>query len=206
MVESDYRMHGGETMPATFSRPDKLKDAGTIVYEIDMVRFAARRLLRGRWESDKDKWAYLECFLLHYRNLIEFLGREENLLQDTDLHVSNIWQRLEVPEPAQLRKIRGQGDKLWAKYERVRDKISRYLQHCTTLRTESKSWEVGTMCGELEAVLADVEKALRGYYQSWSAERPVVFLGAESNSTATVSTCAADVQSFSSPALTKAKK
>jgi hypothetical protein len=148
-------------MPATFSRPDKLTDAQTILYEIDMLRFAASRLLRGTWESDKDQWAYLECFLLHYRNLVEFLGKEQRLVQDTDLHVSNIWRRLSVPEPPQLSKIREQGDKLWAKYERVRDRISRYLQHCTTLRTAWKHWEVGAMNGEIEPILADVEKALR---------------------------------------------
>jgi hypothetical protein len=119
-----------------------------------MVRFAASRLLRGKWESDKDQSACLE-FLVHYRNLIEFLGKEQHLVQDTDLHVSNIWNRLGMPKPAQLPEIRQQGNNLWAKYERVEDRISRYLQHCTTLRTESKSWEVGTMNGELEPILAD---------------------------------------------------
>ena len=155
---------------------------------IDMVRFAASRLLRGEWESGKDRWACLECFLVHYRNLIEFLGKEQPLVQGNDLHVSNIWQRMGIPEPAQLPRIREQGDALWAKYERVADRISRYLQHCTTLRTEPKTWEVGTMNGELEPVLADVERALRRGSHSWKPERPVVFLGAESSSTATVGT------------------
>jgi hypothetical protein len=168
----------------SFARPDKQTDAETILYEIDMFRFAASRLLRGTWESDKDKWACLECFLVHYRNLIEFLGKEQNLVQDTDLHVTNIWQRIGVPEPAQLPEIRRQGDILWVKYERAQDRISRYLQHCTTLRTEWKSWEVGTMNGELEPVIAEVEKALRNGYQSWPAERPVIFRGIASNSTA----------------------
>jgi hypothetical protein len=193
-------------MPATFSRPDKLTDAETVLYEIDMVRFAASRLLRGTWESEKERWAYLECFLVHYRNLIEFLGKEQHLVRDTDLHVSNIWRRLGVPEPSQLPKMREQGAKLWAEYERVKDKISRYLQHCTTLRTGSKSWEVGTMNTELESILADLEKALRGGYQSWAAECPVVFLGPASYSTATVSTYAPIVPSFSSsPASAKSK-
>lgn len=192
-------------MPATFSRPDKLTDAQTILYEIDMLRFAASRLLRGTWESDKDQWAHLECFLVHYRNLIEFLGKEQHLVQDTDLHVSNIWQRLSVPEPAQLPKIREQGDKLWAKYERVNDRISRYLQHCTTLRTESKSWDVGVMNGEIVPVLAEVGKTLRDIYHPWTPERPVVFLTATSCSTATVGTCAAVVQPLSSPVPPKSK-
>ena len=192
-------------MAGTFSRPDKLTDADTILYEIDMVRFAASRLLRENWESKKDQWACLESFLVHYRNLIEFLGKEQHLVPDTDLHVSNIWHRLGTPEPAQLPKIREQGDKLWAKYERVKDTVSRYLQHCTTLRTESKSWEVGTMNGELEPVLADVEKSLRGGYQSWTPEPPVAFLGAASNSTATVSILPSLLPSFDSPLPDKSK-
>jgi hypothetical protein len=192
-------------MPRVASRPEKLSDAQTILYEIDMLRFAASRLLRGAWESEKDQWAYLECFLVHYRNLIEFLGKEQNHVRETDLHVSNIWQQLGVPKPVQLPQIREQGDKLWAKYERVRDKISVYLQHCTTLRTESKSWEVGAMNDEIEPVLADVEKALRDGYQPWTAEPAVVFSMAVSYSTATVGTCAAVVQSFSTPVPPKSK-
>ncbi len=192
-------------MAETFSRPRKLTDADTILYEIDMVRFAASRLLRGKWESEKDQWACLESFLVHYRNLIEFLGKEQHLVRDTDLHVSNIWHRLGMAEPTQLPKIRGGGDKLWAKYERAEDKISRYLQHCTTLRTESKSWEVGTMNGELEPVLAEVEEALRGEYQSWTPEPPVAFLGAASNSTATVTVLPPLLPSFDSPLPGKSK-
>jgi hypothetical protein len=183
-------------MQATFSRPDKLTDGQTILYEIDMLRFAASRLLR----------ACLECFLVHYRNLIEFLGREQPRFPDTDLHVSNIWQRLGVAEPAQLSKIREQGGKLWHKYEGVKDKISVYLQHCTTLRTESKSWEVGVMIREIERVLSDVEKAIRDGYQPWTAERPVEFLGAASYSGATGGTCPAVVQSFSPPVPPKSKR
>ncbi len=193
-------------MVKTFSRPDKLTDADTILYEIDMVRFAASRLLRDKWESKKDQWACLESFLVHYRNLIEFLGKEQHLVRDTDLHVSNIWHRLGMPVPAQLPKIREQGDKLWAKYERVKDTISRYLQHCTTLRTESKSWEVGTMNGELESVLPEVEKTLRSGYQSWSPEHAVAFLDAASNSTATVSTFQSFAESFDSPVLRKSQQ
>jgi len=192
-------------MPATFSRPDKLTDAQTILYEIDMLRFAAGRLLRGTWESEKDQWAYLECFLVHFRNLIEFLGKEQPRFPDTDLHASNIWERLRVPSPAQLPTIREQGGKLWAKYECVEDRISRYLQHCTTLRTESKSWDVGVMNGEIEPVLVEVEKALRDGYHPWTEERPVAFLTATSYSTATSGTVAAVVQSASSLAPPKPK-
>jgi hypothetical protein len=116
-------------MPESFARPNKQSDAQTVLYEIDMFRFAASRLLRGKWESDKDQWLYLEGFLVHYRNLIEFLGKEPDQVRDTDLHVSTIWQRVRLPEPPQLPEIRKQGGVLWVKYERADDRISRYLQH-----------------------------------------------------------------------------
>ena len=136
---------------------------------------------------------------MHYRNLIEFVGKDQREIRAGDLHVSNIWNILGMAAPADLPRIGVEGAKLWAKYEKVNDRISRYLQHCTTQRTAMKSWEVGTMNGELESVLADVEKALRGNYQSWSPEPPVVFLTVASNSTATVRTFQSFAQSFDSP-------
>lgn len=90
---------------ATFSRPEQLSDAETILYEIDMFRFAAKELVDGELEPGKSEWVRLECFLLHFRNLIEFLGKKEQKVQATDLHVSNLWQRLGVSAPPQLAKI-----------------------------------------------------------------------------------------------------
>jgi hypothetical protein len=175
------------------------------LYEIDMVRFAGSRLLRGKWESEKDQWARLESFLVHYRNLIEFLGKDEGEIRAGDLHVSNIWKILGVQVPPDFPRIRVEGAKLWTKYERVNDRISRYLQHCTTQRTQVKSWEVGTMNRELESVLPEVEKALRSGYESWSPEPPVVFLGPAPRSTATVTTFSSLLQSVDLPPPGKSK-
>jgi hypothetical protein len=160
-----------------FSRPEKLNDAETIVYEIQMVRFAASRV-RQRPDFNPDGYAFLECFLLHYRNLIEFFGNEEKHIRNTDLHVSNIWEKSGLPEPSRLFDIRERGNELWKAYERVEDSISRYLHHCTTYRTGSKSWEVGKMMRELEPLLAEVEKALGRHLQSLNSF--------DANSTATI--------------------
>jgi hypothetical protein len=148
-------------MPATFSRLEKATDAETILYEIDMLRFAASELVDGKLERGDREWVYLECFLLHYRNLIEFVGKEPHLVQKTDLHVTNIWKKIRTSPPAELAKVHAEGRKLWEKYERVDDRISRFLQHCTTLRTEFKEWEVGTMYNELEPLLRTIETAIR---------------------------------------------
>jgi hypothetical protein len=164
-----------------FSRPVKPNDAATILYEIDMVRFTANRLLGRQLESENDINAFLESFLLHYRNLIEFLGNEEQNIRKTDLHVSNIWEKSELSEPDRLPNIRERGNELWKDYARVDDSISRYLNHCTTYRTQPKSWGIGRMMQELEPLLTEVEKALRGSSPRSSAN----FAG--SNSTATIS-------------------
>jgi len=158
-------------MSDTVSRPNKMTDASTVLYEIDMFRFAAHRLFEGQWQADKDQWVYLESFLLHYRNLIEFLGKQENI-SETDLHISNLWERLGIKEPATVDRIKEGGEKLWDKYERGADRISRYLHHCTSYRTDFKQWDVGGMSAELETVIVDVEKALPDQ-RSWEPERPI---------------------------------
>jgi hypothetical protein len=57
----------------TVARPDKLSHLETILYEIDMLRYAAFRLRSAKgW----DEWVFLESFLLHFRNLIEFFGSD----------------------------------------------------------------------------------------------------------------------------------
>ena len=59
--------------PAEIARPSTFTNAQTILYEIDMVRFAAGNFGNpDGWGS----WSNLECFLLHFRNLIEFFGKQ----------------------------------------------------------------------------------------------------------------------------------
>jgi hypothetical protein len=148
-------------MATTISRPDKLTDAETVLYEIRMLRFAASRLHRGKWESEEDSWLCLEAFLIHYRNLIEFLGRPKDGRQNDLLHVSSIWDRIGTQPPQQIANLQAEGEKLFVKYERAEDCISRYLQHCTIHRTQPKRWEVGQMIAEMEPLLAAIDEGLR---------------------------------------------
>jgi hypothetical protein len=146
-------------MSLILSRPKKLDHIDTVQYEIDMLRFAARRLA-GKTLTERDAWVYLETFLLHYRNLIDFLGSESP--RSTDLHVTNIWQLTSLTPPATLNEIYAKSRTLRARYEPTDaqggGRISQYLQHCTTKRIHAKDWEVGTMINDIEPLLSEVEK------------------------------------------------
>jgi cytochrome P450 len=127
--------------PEENSRPAKLTHAQTVLYEIDMLKFTAGNFGRSNeWSS----WSNLECFLLHFRNLIEFFGKPADDRDTLSIlkpgSFSKDQQKQEV-----LKKL--YRNDLWAKYEvrkadEENDKISRYLQHCTEERVNDKSWKV----------------------------------------------------------------
>jgi hypothetical protein len=148
-------------MSLVFSRPKKLGHADTIRYEIDMLRFAAQRLAEMKL-TERDAWVYLEAFLLHYRNLIDFLGSENP--RSTDLHVTSIWHLTNSTPPATLDELYAKGQALRARYEPTDaqggGRISQYLQHCTMKRIDAKDWEVTAMLGDIEPLLSEVEKHL----------------------------------------------
>jgi hypothetical protein len=174
----------------TYSRPDKLNDLYTVTYEIDMLRYAAGRLLESDWKDERDAWVHLEAFLLHFRNLLEFLGKEKP--SETDLHVTTIWNMGGGPAPDQVAEIHEKGKQLWAQYE-PKDacgggRISQYLHHCTTRRTDSKDWRIDEMTKQIEPLLEAIEGHLRAEKKPFlNPLRPVGFLEPHSAST-TVST------------------
>ena len=150
-------------MPLVLSRPAKLDHVDTARYEIDMLRFAAQRLAE-KTLTERDAWVYLEAFLLHYRNLVNFLGSDKPGPGSTDLHLTNIWQLGNLVPPIELDGMYAKGQALRAKYEPTNKqggaRISQYLQHCTTKRVEAKDWEVSTMVADIEPLLSEVEDHL----------------------------------------------
>jgi len=145
----------------TYFRPDKEDDAHTVLYEIDLLRFAKGRLETSSTKGDE--WVYLEDFLLHYRNLIEFFGKEKYGKGDlTIFQPESIWLD-RVPDKASLDSMTRPD--LWEKYD-TRDNeeaISKYLHHCTTQRTEEKAWDVTTMYEELRPIIENFESLLPEY-------------------------------------------
>jgi hypothetical protein len=177
-------------MSITRTRVNKLSHTDTVLYEIYMLRFSCGRLIREKWENERDAWVYLESYLVHYRNLIEFLGKPQNRLRQGDLHVTNLWTLEGLTTPSWVSQIHSKAQPLWTKYEEQADRISRYLQHCTTQRVQLKDWLIDEMNNEIEPLLSQVGQALQSTNQLLEAVPAVQIWVAHSASTA-VATCTA---------------
>lgn len=146
----------------TYERPDREDNAQIVLYEIDLLRFSKERL--GASSTKGDEWVFLEDFLLHYRNLIEFFGKQR--LGDGDLSIlrpERIWPG-RVPNKDVLDSMTRPD--LWEKYD-TRDNdeaISKYLHHCTEQRVEPRPpWQVNCMYEELRPIIEKFESLLPEY-------------------------------------------
>jgi hypothetical protein len=142
----------------TFSRPDKLTDSDIVIYEVYILRFAARELLNRKVEMDA--WVYLESFLLHFRNLIYFLGLKRKF-RDTDICVKGMWEDQRLPKDA-FESLHRKGRELIHEYEpKDGGRISEYLAHCTTTRLVPREWRIHEMYRKIEPSLTELEKHLK---------------------------------------------
>jgi len=145
-------------------RFDKLNHSDTILYEMNMLRFAAKRLVESKWNNEKDAWAYLESFLTHYRNMLEFLGNEKP--SKTDIHIKTIWSLEGLSVPLDIDDTYAKGNTLLKKYEPPETagggRISQYLHHCTIKRIDFKEWPIHTMMADIEPLMKRVEPHLKG--------------------------------------------
>ena len=161
------------TAPGVHSRRDKGNDAETVLYEIDLLQFARDHLLAppSSW-TELDEYVYLEDFLLHYRNLIEFFGNPKP--RDTDLTIKrpkDFWATNRLPDPKELALMKR--PELWKKYDTSKNQhaISKYLHHCTKQRTVKKNWHINDMYEELRPVI-DKFQSLLPEYQA-ATRRPI---------------------------------
>jgi hypothetical protein len=171
-------------MGLTYSKLEDQNHVDSVLYEIDMLRFTTRKLVESDWSEYRDAWVYLESFLVHYRNLIDFFGKQR--FSDTDVHVSNIWKMENIPTPSNLPEIEADGVKLRELYEPKRDggRISQYVQHLTTKRIEPKNWQLHEMLRDLDPLLAKIENHLRPHGKAkLMPEEPMMVLGSHSAST-----------------------
>ncbi len=156
-----------------FSRPQK-SHLGTVQYEIDMLNHCYEKLLKEKWQDTPDNNISLECFLLHYRNLIEFFGDSADLKPSE----SEVWSPRSLPSE-ELASIQDRGP--YDKYWRL---ISQYLQHCTKSRIRDRGWDVKEMYVELKGVLDN----FRRLFPVQPIAKTVAVLTADSKSTASFST------------------
>jgi hypothetical protein len=154
-------------------RPEKLLNFHTILYEIDMLRFTNDRLTTLARETQRnfahgEVWAHLESFLLHYRSLLEFFGSAKPRPDDlTILRPKEIWAKeanlqSRCPDQSTLTHLHRKGAELQEKYEgrTAQGTISKFLQHCTTARTDFKQWPIHEMMNDIEELIGVLERHL----------------------------------------------
>lgn len=139
-----------------YSRRPKESHRDTIAYEIEMLGFCARSITTRKQASKNDLYVYLEAFLLHYRNLIRFFSGEHHRQDDLSTADTAAWSGRELT-PAEVTSIRAPAQALDIKYYQL---ISKYLQHCTSLRHDyDRGWDVEAMYAEIHPIIVAFEEA-----------------------------------------------
>lgn len=144
-------------MNGEYSRTEKESHLDTIHYEIAMVNFCGAQLDRLRRTNHGASFnVLLECFLLHYRNIAEFLSgahhkkAKPGQTSDLSTHDPRPWAGREL-SPDEVASFQNPAKKIDEKH--FRD-ISQYLQHCTERRfAEDKFWNYGEMYSELRPAI-----------------------------------------------------
>ncbi len=145
-------------MRGAYSRTEKESHLDTIHYELSMLSFCGEQLDKLSRANQRALFnAFLECFLLHYRNVMEFLSgahhrKAKKLGETSDLSTADPkpWAGREL-SPGELAEIQTPAKKIDDKY--FHD-ISQYLQHCTERRfDERKFWNYGEMFAELRPAI-----------------------------------------------------
>lgn len=172
-----------------YSRSEKGSHLDTIQYEIDMLQLSLSRYRHHTAQSEQgDKNAFIETFLLHYRNLLEFFAGDRPRKDDLSTDEPQIWAGRGLT-PEETRTIQEPGRALRDSQPNPNSKltlfeiISKYLQHCTTLRHErSQSWDLERMYADLRPVIVAFQRSFLP-----KALPPMTDSGCgTSNSTATV--------------------
>lgn len=135
-------------------QPDTIEKS--IFYEIGMFRFAAGRLISGELKQGNEHDAFLEVFLIHFRNLYEFFyerDKSDNLqLKDFSLTFSNLGETTNRTEIDSL-KPRG--------FKNIKTAINKSLSHITKTRLKYKPlWQIGKMFCFMNKTIEGFEKTL----------------------------------------------
>lgn len=184
-------------------RSEKNSHLDTILYEIDMLRHCAQSVTQKKAEepiADLARAEYylaIEGFLLHLRNLLAFFARSKNESTDLIINEPVMWAGKEIQQreySGLVKKSKEFDHKYGANSDRQATtcyaEISKFLQHCTTLRHErAKEWPIEQMHTDIEPVLAEFEDHFAQTARRTARMRTAS--GATDNSTATFRTLSA---------------
>lgn len=142
-------------MSKMFSRPSKESHEGTIHYEVRMLRLSADWLSKhAKSSAQEEMFTYLECFLLHYRNLAQFLSGKGGSRGDLRITNYKSWSNKQLTQE-QLKEVTELAAPTYREY--CHD-ISTYLSHCTRQRYEQeKRWDPQKMLSDIEPAIAAFE-------------------------------------------------
>lgn len=144
-------------MSEMFSRPSKESHEGTIHYEARMLHVAAewiRTKAKTTDQQEVEAIVYQECFLLHYRNLAQFLSGKGG--RSGDLKITNYkrWSNKQLTQEQVTKVTELAADA----YRDHCGDISTYLSHCTKKRYEQgKGWEWPKMLSAIEPAIKAFE-------------------------------------------------
>jgi hypothetical protein len=144
---------------AMFSRPSKESHISTILYEIRMLRFCLTWLTAhgASHKPAEEVYVALECFLLHYRNLANFLSGKGGSHGDLSMAAPRHWTDGEQFDEEKIAAIKAKAAVAYTSYS---GDISTFLAHCTNQRYEqSKRWNPSQMFAALESAMVQFEKA-----------------------------------------------
>ena len=154
LATGDLHMHAtgaaGETGKVLYERRPKESHLDTVTYEIGMLSFCFNKLPLGRSCETNDEYLYLEGFLLHYRNLLEFFSGKRKKRGNMNIANSRSWAPREL-RPTEIAAIVPAAMELDNKHYK---NVSRYLQHCTLYRHRQRmSWDVAEMKDGIDPII-----------------------------------------------------
>jgi hypothetical protein len=169
---------------AVYERSRKRSQVDTIWYEISMLGFCHVELTSNPKLSEPERNLLIECFLLHYRNVIQFFSGNPRKHRDADLstHAPERWagRQLTAEEIANMQ-VPGRAleDKHWLD-------VSQFLQHCTERRfIEFREWPLDDMFEALDPIVTAFHQSFPPSHEARTRESN---LHINANSTATFTT------------------
>lgn len=134
------------------SRPTKDNPIDIIIYEIDMLNRSYEEFFKCNSSDIFFKNAYLECYLLHYRNLIEFFGRTERIGQKLSIRKPQNWLMRSLSSEEEYF---ASGKVLYSEFF---VNISNFLSHTHIVRSQEKlSWDVKEMHEKISPLISSFE-------------------------------------------------